>query len=221
MQSPEPLVYPAQGKHTATVIMLQGLGDTGHGWFDVGPMLAAKLPHVKFIFPTAPTRPITLNGGMRMTGWYDIQGLDDINEREDKDGVLASIDYVKGLIAEEETNQKIPPHRVVVGGFSQGGAIALGMLRTGVPLAGIMGLSTYLPIRTHGTPIDPDSLEIPVFQAHGNADMVVAFDFGQKTNTFLSTAGIKVDYHVYPGMGHSACQQELQDVADWLKKVLP
>ncbi|CAG9467310.1 unnamed protein product [Pedinophyceae sp. YPF-701] len=212
-----PLVREAQDEHTATVIFLHGLGDTGAGWFDVGQMLSPALPHVKFVFPNAPDRPITLNMGMRMPGWYDIAALDAIDAKEDADGINESVRYVKELVAAE----KVPSDRVVVGGFSQGGAIALGMLRTDVPLAGVAGLSTYMPLHTQPGVVAATHKQTPVFQAHGDADQVVAFSFGTNTKALLEKEGVDVTWRVYNGMPHSACPEELQDLAQWLAKTLP
>lgn len=144
-QYPQPLVTPATEQHTATVIMLHGLGDRGSGWAEIGHGL--RMPWCKFVFPTAPTRPITLNGGYRMTGWYDIASLDKLSDAgDDEEGVRDSVRYVESLI-DQEVAAGIPSERIVVGGFSQGGAVALMMLRSPRKLAAILALSTYLMLR--------------------------------------------------------------------------
>ena len=141
-----PVVSEPRDQHTSTLVMIHGLGDSGHGWADVASLWAQVLPNTKFVFPNAPMRPITLNGGMRMPGWYDILSLEKIDAEEDVEGVEESVRYVEGLVRAEAA--AVGEGNVVVSGFSQGGAIALAMLRSDLKLAGVVGLSTYLPMAT-------------------------------------------------------------------------
>ena len=220
---PKPIVVPPPegGATTAVCIFLHGLGDTGHGWADV----ASSMPFegVKWIFPTAPTIPITLNGGMRMTGWYDINDLSIDNIKDDRAQTLASTEYVQGLI-KAEIDRGVNADRIVVGGFSQGGVIALQTaLRFPERLAGAVGMSTYLALREDF----PDAMsvhakDLPVFLAHGTADAVLQYDYGVMSRE-LMTGGLgmtKVDFQTYQGMGHSACQEELQHLAKFIANVL-
>lgn len=214
-----PDVVDASAAHTATVIMLHGLGDTSDGWAPVGFAMRAQVPHVKWIFPTAPRRPITCNGGMYMTGWYDIPELADIDSREDAAGVLDSCRYIKELIA-KEVAAGVPENRIVLGGFSQGGAVALMLMRDNLRLAGIMALSTYLPLRSQQPVVSDAGKDIPLFMAHGLYDNVIALPLGEKSKELLADAGVGVTWRTYP-MAHSACDEEFQEMARFLTRVLP
>jgi len=219
---PKPIVVPPPegGATTAVCIFLHGLGDTGHGWSDV----ASSMPFegVKWIFPTAPTIPITLNGGMRMTGWYDINDLSIDNIKDDRAQTLASTEYVQGLI-KAEIDRGVAADRIVVGGFSQGGVIALQTaLRFPERLAGAVGMSTYLALREDF----PDAMsvhakDLPVFLAHGTADQVLKYEYGEATAAKLDELGLaRVDFKTYRGMAHSACQEELQHLAAFIAGAL-
>ncbi|KAF8067258.1 acyl-protein thioesterase 1 [Scenedesmus sp. PABB004] len=216
----EPIVFNARDKHTGTVIMLHGLGDSGDGWAPVGAEWAPDLRHVKFIFPHAPNRPVSVNFGMMMPSWYDIVSLEDIDQREDKAGLLESKRYVESLV-EAEVAGGVPSERVVVAGFSQGGAVALMALRSEHKLAGVVGLSTYLPLRKEPPLVSAANARTPIFQAHGDADYTVAYKFGVNTHNMLKEAGADVTFKTYNGMAHGACPQEIADVGAFLKRVLP
>jgi lysophospholipase-2 len=155
---------------------------------------------------------------MRMSGWYDISSLEDIDQSEDAEGLRESQRYVESLVS-AEAGAGVPSERVVVGGFSQGGAVALMMLRSRLKLAGVVGLSTYLPLRKE--PLGEANAATPILLAHGDADGVVAYQFGVGTYNALKAAGRTVELKTYRGMGHSACPQELAAVGEFLAKVLP
>lgn len=200
-----------------TVLVLHGLGDSGDGWAPVAPQLIrAGWPAVRFVFPHAPVRPVTINGGARMRAWYDILNLEDIDHRVDEAGVLASVAAVEALIA-REAQRGVPASRLILAGFSQGGAITLaaGLLRR-EPLAGLIALSTYLPMAgrllgdTH-----PDDPRPPVFMAHGVHDPVIPHRVGESAAKQLRTVGFDVGWHSYP-MAHEVCAPELDALADWL-----
>mmetsp|Transcript_25870 Transcript_25870/g.63676 ORF Transcript_25870/g.63676 Transcript_25870/m.63676 type:complete len:309 (-) Transcript_25870:116-1042(-) len=219
---PKPIVVnpPEGGKATAVCIFLHGLGDTGHGWADV----AQQMPFegVKWIFPTAPTIPVTLNGGMAMTGWYDINDLSIERIVDDREMTLASAAYVASLV-DDAIAQGVPAERIIVGGFSQGGVVALTvMLRSPVKLGGCAALSTYLALRDdYPAALGPHALDTPLFLAHGTADQVLRYEYGQLTASKLDTMGMKnVDFRTYPGMGHSACQEEFQHLASFISSRL-
>lgn len=204
----------------AAVIWLHGLGADGS---DFVPIVAElKLPatlNIRFIFPHAPVRPITINQGYRMRGWYDITSLD-IANRDDEEGILESSDILARL-CDEQNEQGVSAERIIVAGFSQGGAIALHAgLRYARPLGGIMALSTYLPMsqRLH-LEASAANHDTPVFMAHGLNDDVVAVEFGQQTRTLLQQQGYRLQWRDY-AMGHSVCMEEINDIGGWLGSVL-
>ena len=205
---------------TASVIWLHGLGADGNDFVPIVPEL--RLPQslrVRFVFPHAPVRAVTINNGMRMRAWYDIAAAD-LNSRADLVGVRESQAQLEALI-ERENARGMPSERIVLAGFSQGGAIALYTgLRHAERLAGIMALSTYL--------IAPDKLATeasaanrcaPIFMAHGTADPVVRFQWGEASKRMLGAAGYPIEWHTY-GMEHSVCMEEVQAIGAWLTKVL-
>ncbi|XP_038057361.1 acyl-protein thioesterase 1-like [Patiria miniata] len=219
----KPVVVQASGPHTASLIFLHGLGDTGHGWAagfeDIGR--STNLQHVKIICPTAPTIPVSLNMGMAMPAWFDIRSLR-FDDKQDEARILESSQLLNSLIEEEEKSG-IPSNRIVIGGFSQGGAIALyTALTTERQLGGILALSTWLPLHEQFPErLAGSSLDCPVLQCHGDADPVVNFAFGQMTREKLKTICSNHTFHKYSGLGHSSCPKEMDDVRDFLVSVLP
>ena len=205
---------------TASVIWLHGLGADGH---DFEPIVAelggAVTRNVRYLFPHAPRIPVTINGGMVMRAWYDIKDTD-LASRADASGVRASAKIVEGLI-EEEIAKGIVSTRILLAGFSQGGAIVLHAgLRYAKPLAGIMGLSTYLPLHeTLEEERQPANRNIPIFLAHGSQDPVIALALSERSRAFLASRGYQVQFHTYP-MAHSVCPEEIRDIAIWLEHVL-
>ena len=172
-------------------------------------------PALRFVFPHAPVRPVTINNGMPMRAWYDIAGFD-ARAPQDEAGVRASIAEVEALIAREH-ERGVPSERIVLAGFSQGGAIALAAgLCHAQALAGIVALSTYLPIaEVVARERHPTNAATPIFQAHGSADPVVAMQRGVESRDRLQSLGYTVDWHSYP-MGHAVCAQEIADLRRWL-----
>jgi phospholipase/carboxylesterase len=200
-----------------TVLWLHGLGADGHDFAPIVPELALPdWPALRFVFPHAPVRPVTINNGMRMRAWYDIAGMD-FATRADAAGVNASIVQVEALIA-REAERGVPSQRVLLAGFSQGGAItlAVGARRT-QPLAGLIALSTYLPdpagLAAYGTQA---ATAQPVFAAHGSQDPVVPFAAGQASAQALQQAGYAVEWHSYP-MAHQVCAEEVSDLRRWME----
>ncbi|KAJ2801956.1 hypothetical protein H4R21_002605 [Coemansia helicoidea] len=216
------VVLRAKSTHTASVIFVHGLGDSGHGWEPVAQILSRTLPHVKFVLPHAPVQPVSLNGGFRMPSWYDIHSLDKIASNEDEDGMVASMRKLNELVR-AEIDAGIPAGRIVLGGFSQGGAMALfAGLQSELQLAGLAVLSGYLPVRERLLARATDaSKRVPVFQGHGSADEVVLFQYGEMTAAALKKDGFNVDFHSYRNMGHSTCNEELRDLQAFLEKCLP
>lgn len=205
----------------ASVIWLHGLGADGHDFEPIVPEL--RLPEslsVRFVFPHAPVRPITLNGGYPMRGWYDIYDLNFLNRREDEAGIRASEAELHKLIARENA-RGIPCSRIVLAGFSQGGAIALHSgLRYGEKLAGLMALSTYLPLpETLAAERSPVSQALPIFMAHGSADNIVPFQAGDISRQRLEALGYRPEFHRYP-MAHAVHPEEIRAIGQWLERVL-
>lgn len=210
-------VEPA-GEAVASVIWLHGLGADGHDFEPIVPELdlPANLP-VRFVFPHAPVRPVSLNGGMPMRAWFDIARLDFEGTR-DEAGVAQAVARVEELIAREEA-RGIKRSRIVVAGFSQGGAVAYEyLLRNGAGLAGVITLSSFHPAGVHGVPPAPTGAP-PVFAAHGLYDPVVPFALGERTQAAFATAGYALDWHRYP-MAHQVCAAEIADLGAWLRGVL-
>jgi len=206
-------------QHTATLIFLHGLGDTGHGWLDGFSQICA--PHVKIICPNAPTQAVTLNFGMQMPSWFDIKALT-FDAEEDEVGIKQSSDVVKKIIEDEE-KLGIPTNRIVVGGFSQGGAVGLNTFVT-LPkkLAGCIGLSTFLPLhKQFPGSCAAENKDTKVFIGHGTSDPVVKYVIGQKTKEVLKSHYSNTKFNSYNGLGHSSSPKEMKDVSDFLKSVLP
>lgn len=209
-----------QSDHKATVIWLHGLGADGHDFEPIVPEL--KLPAelgVKFLFPHAPVMPVTINGGYQMRAWYDIRDADLAN-REDKEGVLQSSAQVEQLI-EKELASGVPSDKIILAGFSQGGAIALHLAtRIKHKLAGIVALSTYLTMPDQlASEKSESNLETPIFMAHGSQDPVVPMQRGQYSAKVLEESGFKVSWQDYP-MAHAVCLEEIQALGKYLQSVL-
>lgn len=204
----------------ASVIWLHGLGADGHDFEPIVPelRLPAELP-LRFVFPHAPVRPVTLNGGMPMRAWFDIVKIG-VNQPRDVQGMLASRDAVEELIA-RENHRGVPTARVVLAGFSQGGAVALfSGLQHADKLAGIMALSTWLPA-DEGLDLRLSSanLATPIFYGHGTQDPVVPLLLGAQTRNWLTQQGCVVSWHTYP-MPHTVSMEEIAHLRAWLISVL-
>lgn len=206
---------------THAVIWLHGLGADGH---DFEPVVEAfdleALPPLRFVFPHAPMRPVTINGGYVMRAWYDIVSLDFSQRREDPRGVLESAAQIEALIARENA-RGIPDERIVLAGFSQGGAIALHAgLRHPCRLAGILALSTYVPLADRvAAEAHPANRDVPIFMAHGRGDTVIPYDFAERSFQLLKAAGYPVEWHAYFAE-HSLVMEEVRDIGTWLQTVL-
>lgn len=213
---PECVELPPPGSHRWTVIWLHGLGADGHDFEPIVPELGLASDHgIRFVFPHAPQRPVTINGGMRMRAWFDISGPD-IAGREDEPGILGSIAIADALIA-AEGERGIPPERIILAGFSQGGAIAChGGLRHPQRLGGIVVLSAYLPLadRLDAATIAANR-DTPMFQAHGRDDPVVPIDLARVAHARISALRPAPAWHDY-AMPHSVCAREIDDLAHWL-----
>jgi phospholipase/carboxylesterase len=198
------------------VIWLHGLGADGHDFEPIVPELVDRSwPALRFGFPYAPVRPITINGGMAMRAWYDISGLE-IAQRQDEAGIRDSIRLLGELI-DRETARGIASANIFIAGFSQGGAIVLaGGIRCAQRLGGIVALSTYLPM-AEKTDVEANAANrnVPVFMAHGMLDPTIPHALGEMSRDYLSQRGYVVDWHAYP-MAHQVCAEEIADLKRWL-----
>ena len=207
----------------ASVIWLHGLGADGNDFVPVVQELGlSQAPPIRFIFPHAPMQPVTINNGYVMRAWYDVSygDLEGKSRQADEQGVRASQTAIGELI-EREADRGISNENIVLAGFSQGGAIALQTgLRYPRPLAGVLALSTYLPLaESFAQEAAPANAKTPVFMAHGAQDPVVPYAMGSKSKELLGKMGYSVEWHEYP-MQHSVCLEEIQDIGAWLKRVL-
>ena len=217
LQCVEVQTSPSPG---ATVILLHGLGADGYDFVPVVRELEAHgAPAARYVFPHAPTMPVTINGGYVMRAWYDILGTD-LVRREDEQGIRASHARVEALI-EREVERGVPRARIVLAGFSQGGAITLHTgLRQPAPLAGLIALSCYLPLAdSFSKEAAAASRGVPLFLAHGTQDPVVPIARGAASRDALKAAGYAVEWHDYP-MPHSVCAEEIRDIAAFMQRVL-
>ena len=210
-------------KPSASVIWLHGLGADGNDFAPIVPELRlVNAPAVRFVFPHAPMMPVTINNGYVMRAWYDVSfgDLEGKTRQADEKGVRASQAAIEQLIARER-DRGIAAGKIVVAGFSQGGAIALQTgLRHAEKLAGIMALSTYLPL-AHSLAAEaaPANRRIPVFFAHGTYDPVIPLAMATASRDALGAARYAVEWHEYP-MQHSVCAEEIVDLSAWLSKIL-
>jgi phospholipase/carboxylesterase len=214
-------LLPAVENETAanpaySIIWLHGLGDDGHGFASIVPdLVSPQWPALRFVFPHAPVRPVTLNNGMAMRAWYDIYGFDRL-ARQDEAGIRQSIGHVEALIAREQ-ERGVPSERILLAGFSQGGAIVLAAgLRHPQKLAGIIALSTYLPI-ADSLPAERSAANasVPIFWGHGTFDPVLTLQHGLDSRTALEALGYHVDWHTYP-MAHAVSPEEAADLGHWI-----
>jgi len=205
----------------ASVILLHGLGADGHDFESLVPELKlSDAPAVRWVFPHAPIRPVTVNGGARMRAWYDIVALDR-RSVQDEAGIRESARSASALIARER-ERGIAAERIVLAGFSQGGAIALfAGLRESERLAGILALSTYLPLADRlEAEAHPANAAVPIFMAHGTFDPLIALPLAQGSRDLLAARGHDVEWRTY-AMPHSLCAEEVADIRTFLLRVLP
>ena len=205
----------------AAVVLMHGLGADGHDFETL--VYELRLPAgsaIRWVFPHAPIRPVTLNGGMPMRAWYDIIGLDR-RSQEDEAGIRASAEGIRDLVRRER-ERGIPSDRIVLAGFSQGGGMALfTALREPERLAGVLALSTYVPLAaTLEDEAHPAGAAVPIFMAHGTLDPIVPMALGEGARDLLRSRGYDVVWHTYP-MPHSVSADEVADIREWLLRILP
>jgi phospholipase/carboxylesterase len=211
---------PTAASPTASVIWLHGLGADGHDFVPLVPQLGLPAAlSVRFVFPHAPVRAVSLNQGLRMRAWYDIKDLS-IGAIEDAVGIADSAARLDGYLRRER-EQGIPANRIVLAGFSQGGAMALySGLRRAESLAGVLALSTYLPLRDRlATEASDANRKTPILMCHGRHDPLVAIQIGRLSRDTLLQQGYAVQWNEY-AMQHEVCTAEIDDIATWLQRLL-
>ena len=204
----------------ATILIMHGLGADGRDFMPIAQQLdLSSIGPVRFLFPNAPVMPVTINGGYEMPSWYDIFGAD-LVRREDEGGLRHSQASIEELLANEKA-RGVPAHRIVVAGFSQGCDMALMVgLRHSEQLAGIVGMSGYLPLADKtAAERSAASQSVPIFLAHGTRDAMVVLPRAIQSRDALTALGYTVDWHDYP-MEHSVCPEEVADLESWLLRVL-
>ena len=215
-----PVVIETGQRPSASIIWLHGLGADGHDFEALVPELHLPAhPALRFVFPQAPFRPVTINGGYIMRAWYDI-AMTENGLEQNPEHIRESEAILQSLIG-EQTQRGIPVERIVLAGFSQGGAIALHTgLRYPKPLAGIMSLSAPLPFAEQlMDEIHPANAVVPVFMAHGTDDRMVPFAIAEKIPRLMEAHGLSPEWRVY-AIGHSVAPDEIRDIARWLGRVL-
>lgn len=219
-ETPAAVYLHPTGAHRASVIWLHGLGADGHDFVPIVPELGLPRDHgIRFIFPHAPVRPVTLNGGMAMRAWYDILSLQR-GGLQDEAGIRDGERIARSFI-QAELDAGIPANRVVLAGFSQGGAIALHCgLRYPQRLAGLLPLSTYLPLQEKlAAEASAANRDVPIFMCHGNDDPVLPYALGDLSRQQLEKLGYRVEWRQYP-MQHQVCMEQIEDIGAWLKQRL-
>jgi len=213
-----PIIMPT-AEHKGTVIFLHGLGDTGHGWS--AGFETIKEPNLKYIFPTASVKSVSLNAGFPMPSWFDIYSLDHTGN-EDEQGIKQAAADLLELVDKEASESKLPLNKIMIGGFSQGGATALyAAATTQKQLGGLIALSAWLPLRKIVDGGNIPHCGVPVMQCHGDADPMVNFNFGDMSHKLLLKKGMSnYTFKTYAGMSHGSSPQEMMDVKNFIKKTL-
>ncbi|CAI5759712.1 unnamed protein product [Candida verbasci] len=210
----------------SAIIFLHGLGDTGNGWSFLPQVIQqTKLVQepINYIFPNAPSIPITVNNGYIMPGWFDIYEFGNPNAKQDIQGFFKSCDVLKSLIKEQIDKYDIKPEKIIIGGFSQGAAVSLATISLlDFKIGGCIALSGFCPVKDELKPkINSANFDTPIFQGHGTVDPIVNFDYGKKTSELYKSWGFKdLKFHEYDGVAHSASEEELIDVIRFIKNIL-
>lgn len=213
-------------KATGTVIIMHGLGDSGHGWKFLSDLLHQydQFKSVNFIFPNAPIKPLTAAGGERISQWFDFFEIGNPNARQDEDGYWKSVDDITQLINDETSKNGIDPSKIIVGGFSQGASLSLGIAASyDKKLAGILCLSGFFSMKQGiVSRLKETNKNTPIFHGHGDLDPMISINFAKSTAKYFKDdlGFVKYDFHEYPGMTHSTCNEEISDIADFITKNL-
>ncbi len=213
-ENPPPIILQTGKYPQHSIIWLHGLGADGQDFVPIADELELPVA-VRYIFPHAPMRPVTINGGFVMRAWYDITGQN-MDAQQDAAGIRDSQSLVEELIA-QEVARAIMPGQIFLAGFSQGGAIALHTaMRQTIPLGGVLALSTYLPLANSAArEAQTSTRSTPIFMAHGRNDPVIPYALGAGSKDLLQELGYTVEWHEY-AMQHSVCEEELRDIETWL-----
>lgn len=214
-----PVTVQAKENATAVLIFLHGLGDTGHGWGELFKEFSLK--NVRCIFPHAPASSVSLNGGMVMPSWFDIKGLTP-NSPEDEAGVKESSKTLQQLIA-EEIKKGIPAERIFIGGFSQGGAVALyTAFGTDTTIGGVLALSSWIPLHKHFADDSKQKYNksVPVFQCHGQVDPMVSYIWGKASHEIIKKFNSDAQFKTFSSLGHGSSQEEMKEVKAFLEEHL-
>ena len=212
----------------SAIIFVHGLGDSGSGW-SWFPQLAKQSNIIKncdsinYVFPNAPSMPISANGGYVMPGWFDIYEFGNPDAKQDVEGFHKSCDTLKSLIKEQIETHNIPADKIIIGGFSQGAAVSLGTLALlDFKVGGVVALSGFSPIKDSLPQVmNKANLETPIFQGHGTADPIINYDYGKQTSELYQKLGFtNAKFHTYPGVVHSASEEELADAMKFIDDVL-
>lgn len=215
----------------AAIIFMHGLGDQGDGWTFLSNYVQRSpvvhsAPNIHFVFPNAPKVPVTVNNGAIMPAWFDLYGLGGRNEKSDHEGFLQSCNVMKDFIKKEMTEKNIPAEKIIIGGFSQGSAIAMGtMALLDFKIGGCVALSGFVPIPEKLKEVFKKdncyNLNTPVFQGHGTVDPIISLDYGKETRDFYLQLGFdNWAFHEYPGLQHGADERELKDVLKFISSIL-
>lgn len=210
---------------TASIIMIHGLGSSSDDMKHLTQSLyrTSKFDHVNFVLPDAPVRPLTISGGALVPRWFDVFALGNANARQDEDGYWESVQYINKLI-ENEINKGIDPSKIIVGGFSQGASLSLGVAATtDKKLGGFVSLSGFFAMKQGiSSKYDEINKNTPIFHGHGDMDQVINFNYGKSTATYFKEelGFTNYQFHEYIGMPHSTCSEELQDLVDFLGKII-
>lgn len=216
----EAVIVESKSEHKATIIWLHGLGADGHDFEPIVPQLRLDDElGIRFIFPHAPIMPVTINGGMQMRAWYDIKSAD-LTQREDLATTKASAETIKRFI-EAEIDSGIASEKIIIAGFSQGGAISLYTgLRFDKPLAGILALSTYLPIKdSTESELHENNKSTPIMQMHGQFDPIIPMTTAKQSFDYMKQLGLDIEWKDYR-MEHSVAPEQIRDITEWIIKIL-
>ncbi|XP_050431441.1 acyl-protein thioesterase 2-like isoform X2 [Adelges cooleyi] len=217
--SEDAFVVAPTRKHTATIIFMHGLGETGEKWSKILSKLTK--PNVKVICPNAKKLPLTLNKGFPTAAWFDIHHLDE-HTPEDESSILRAMDNLHGIIDQELSTSRVPASKVIIGGFSQGGALAVySALNYPKRFGGIFIMSSWIPMNKTFPDAASSNENTPTLHCHGTDDPVIPFRWGQITSDVMSDLNPKYVFNVYEGLKHEVNEKELQDIKTFIDKILP
>ncbi|XP_060878831.1 acyl-protein thioesterase 2-like [Metopolophium dirhodum] len=218
MTTYEAVTIPPTGKHTSTIIFFHGLGESGSIWAEL--LTNLRKPNTKIICPSAPKIPLTLNKGFAIPAWFDLSTLNE-DAPENESDILRAVDNVHAILDEELAKTRLPPKKLLLGGFSQGGALALyAALTYHRPLAGVLILSCWIPLHKTFPDAATNNTNIPIFQCHGTEDPVIPYVWGTRTSEILKEFATKSQFTSYEGLLHRTNEKELADIKSFIHKTV-